>query len=144
MLVIVNIYWEIYTTITLHNQKSKTSTSALTYTPFYPKLYMISLLSGLSFDPCVLNIVKVIWLVTVKVLFIFQNVFQLLNLRRSMLVILWLLRWRFEEKEIGWPKYQLYLSLSFLRTKNCISNVKERSKWNGRLVLSKNKYENAN
>ena len=90
----------------------------------YPKLYIIPLLSGSSCDPCVLNIVKVIWLVTVKTSFIFQIVFQLHNLRRSMLVILWLLRWSFAQKEIGWPKYYILLC-HFWEQKTCFSNVKE-------------------
>ena len=93
-------------------------TFALRYTPFYPKLYMIPLLSGSSCEPCALNIIKMIWLATVKMSFIFQNVFQSHNVGQSMLVILWLLRYRFAHKEIGWPKYELYPSLSFLRTKN--------------------------
>ena len=126
MLVIYIAHWETYSTITSHTQSSKTSTFALRYTSFYPKLYIIPLLSGSSCDPCALSIVKVIWLVTVKTSFIFQNLFQLHNLRRSILVILWLLQWIFAHKEIGWPKYELYPSLSFLRTKNLYFKYERR------------------
>ena len=115
-------HWETYRAITSHTQGSKTfvETFALRYTPLYPKLYIIPLLSGSSCDPCALNIVEVIWLATVKTLFIFQNVFQLRNLRRSMLAILWLLQCSFRGSFID------YILLCHIwKQKTCISNVKE-------------------
>ena len=101
------------------------STFVLRFRPFYPKLYIIPLLSGSSYNACALNIIKVIWLVTVKTSFIFQNVFQLHNLRRSICRLFCAYYdGGLRTKKLA-DQSMNYILCHFREQKTCISNVKE-------------------